>query len=152
PLVPPTKHNPKIPASLEAVVARALDRVPDHRFPTMLALGEALLPFASERVALVCSREFASVRGTRSSRTMKASAVGSVTEADEERLAPKRPFWKSAASASIAVCAMIGMVGAFAWSHRHDDATEAAPPPAPVAARTAEPPPAVELVPSPREK
>jgi eukaryotic-like serine/threonine-protein kinase len=47
--VPPARLRPELPAALEAAVLRALARVPAARFPDVLALGAALLPFASAK-------------------------------------------------------------------------------------------------------
>jgi serine/threonine-protein kinase len=40
---PPRGYNPSIPPSVEQIVLRCLAKAPDARFPTMLALREALL-------------------------------------------------------------------------------------------------------------
>lgn len=46
----PNAKRPSVPSELSDVVMRALSRDPSARFPSMLALGEAMLPFASEQV------------------------------------------------------------------------------------------------------
>ncbi|MEZ4392768.1 MAG: protein kinase [Polyangiales bacterium] len=46
----PNAKRPSVPSELSDVVMRALSRDPSARFSSMLALGEALLPFASEQV------------------------------------------------------------------------------------------------------
>ena len=48
-LVPPSRLRPGLPRELEATVLRAMARLPDDRFPSVHALGGALLPFASPR-------------------------------------------------------------------------------------------------------
>ena len=48
-LAPPRTVNPDIPESFERVVMRACALRPEERFLSMKHLGEALLPFASER-------------------------------------------------------------------------------------------------------
>jgi serine/threonine protein kinase len=47
--VPPREIRAEIPESLERVVLRALRVTPEDRFPSLRALGAALLPFASRR-------------------------------------------------------------------------------------------------------
>lgn len=44
----PSAIMPSVPAALDAVVLRAMNRDPTQRFPTVRALGEALLPWASD--------------------------------------------------------------------------------------------------------
>jgi eukaryotic-like serine/threonine-protein kinase len=47
--VPPARLRPDLPAALDAAVLRAMAPDPAQRFPSAHALGEALLPFASEK-------------------------------------------------------------------------------------------------------
>lgn len=42
PVAPPSQVHPGVPADLEAVVLRCLEKKPDDRFPNVKALGEAL--------------------------------------------------------------------------------------------------------------
>ena len=44
---PPSRVRPEIPRSLEAVILRAMSRVPDDRFARVRDLGLALMPFMS---------------------------------------------------------------------------------------------------------
>ncbi len=46
----PRELRPELPGAFEAVVLRAMERDPDRRFATVISMGAALLPFASERV------------------------------------------------------------------------------------------------------
>jgi serine/threonine-protein kinase len=52
PLCPPGALRPGIPPEVDAVVLRAMAREPEDRFPSVAAMGEALLPFASEAAVL----------------------------------------------------------------------------------------------------
>jgi serine/threonine protein kinase len=45
----PRQRRPELDAGFEAVVLRAMAHAPEDRFPSVRALGAALLPFASER-------------------------------------------------------------------------------------------------------
>jgi eukaryotic-like serine/threonine-protein kinase len=57
--VPPLHvYVPNIPTSLEASVRRAMERNAHDRFSTIGEFARELLPFASEHVSLVCSRDF----------------------------------------------------------------------------------------------
>jgi serine/threonine-protein kinase len=58
PLLPPGVVNPALPRELDAVVARALSRDPNGRFPSVVELGRALLPFATRRSSAGWEREF----------------------------------------------------------------------------------------------
>src|SRR5262249_40859818 len=46
---PPSSLRPGIPPGFDALVARAMSLSPDQRFPSVLHLGRALLPFAGAR-------------------------------------------------------------------------------------------------------
>ena len=48
-VTPPSAHRPGLPAELDALVLRALKRAPAERFPSVHALGAALLSVASPR-------------------------------------------------------------------------------------------------------
>ena len=45
---PPSSHRPSLPPAFDALVAKAMALVPEERFASIRALGNALLPFASE--------------------------------------------------------------------------------------------------------
>ena len=45
----PRVHRPDVPVDLERMVVKAMSRYPENRYPSVAALGEALLPYASER-------------------------------------------------------------------------------------------------------
>jgi eukaryotic-like serine/threonine-protein kinase len=56
---PPARNrNPQIPAAFDRVIQRSMALEPQDRFLTMRALGEALLPFASERERLIWGPTF----------------------------------------------------------------------------------------------
>jgi serine/threonine protein kinase len=48
-IVPPVEYRPDCPPGLEAIVMRMLAPVPEDRFPSLFAVGAALLAFASEK-------------------------------------------------------------------------------------------------------
>jgi eukaryotic-like serine/threonine-protein kinase len=50
---PPRHVKPDLPEAFERIVMRAMSLRIDDRFPSMNALGEALLPFASERLRMI---------------------------------------------------------------------------------------------------
>jgi serine/threonine-protein kinase len=56
---PPRAIRPDVPPEFEAVILRAMALRRKERFTSMRALGEALLPFASERVRFIWSPTFA---------------------------------------------------------------------------------------------
>lgn len=51
-------HRPEIPEGLDAVIERAISNDPKDRFPSVHALGEALLPWASEEARVQWTRHF----------------------------------------------------------------------------------------------
>ena len=64
---PPTVSSiaKQVPAALEAVIARAMQKDPNKRFQTAAELGVALLPFASQRVRLTYEPELRMARSSR---------------------------------------------------------------------------------------
>ena len=54
----PREHLPEIDAQFEAVVLRAMQGSADGRFPSVIALGRALWPFASERGRMLWREAF----------------------------------------------------------------------------------------------
>ena len=66
PPTPLTSIRPDIPAKLEAVIARALQKPPDARYPTAAAMANALAEFASPqaRTALDAVRRVGPPRGS----------------------------------------------------------------------------------------
>ncbi len=55
---PPSAVRPEIPAAFDAAVMRALAVMREDRFPSVIELGRALLPFASPLVQAMWSAEF----------------------------------------------------------------------------------------------
>ncbi|MBX3232415.1 MAG: serine/threonine protein kinase [Labilithrix sp.] len=55
---PATNRNPNVPPAFDRVIQRAMALHPEERFLTMRALGEALLPFASERARVIWAPTF----------------------------------------------------------------------------------------------
>jgi serine/threonine-protein kinase len=56
---PPARaRNPDLPVAFERLIQRAMAIEASERFPSMRALGEALLPFATERVRLIWAPTF----------------------------------------------------------------------------------------------
>jgi serine/threonine-protein kinase len=56
----PRQVKPDLPPAFEAVVVKAMSLRAEDRFPSMRALGEALLPFASERARMIWTPTFSS--------------------------------------------------------------------------------------------
>ncbi|MGO8993150.1 MAG: serine/threonine-protein kinase [Polyangiaceae bacterium] len=72
-LKPPSAKNPRLPAGLDEVIVRALERDPAKRFTSVRAFAAALLPFSEAALADAWRRDFAdSSSSRRSSATMKA--------------------------------------------------------------------------------
>lgn len=55
---PPRQVKADLPEAFERIVVRAMSKDPEERFPSMSALGEALLPFASERARVIWTPVF----------------------------------------------------------------------------------------------
>lgn len=54
----PRQVKPDLPAAFEAVIVKAMSLHAEDRYPSMRALGEALLPFASDRARMIWSPTF----------------------------------------------------------------------------------------------
>jgi serine/threonine protein kinase len=57
--VPLRERRSDLPEGLDRVVERAMSRVPSERFPSVSALGRALLPYASVKARLLSEEAFA---------------------------------------------------------------------------------------------
>jgi serine/threonine protein kinase len=55
---PPSALNPTLPAALDEVVLRAMNREPSERFPSLRELGAALLPWASAETRERYAKQF----------------------------------------------------------------------------------------------
>jgi serine/threonine-protein kinase len=95
--VPPSAHRSDLPSEFDAIVARAMHRDPDERFPSVAALGAALLPLAGRRTREVWAITFpgADARTSYSS----APALSVWPRARDGR-------WSAAALVSLAVVAI----------------------------------------------
>ncbi len=60
----PTEHEPSLPPAFEATVLRAMATNREDRFPSVVELGAALLPFASPRAVLLWEPVFGKVRAS----------------------------------------------------------------------------------------
>jgi serine/threonine protein kinase len=56
-IVPPSRRAPDVPRGFDAIVARAMSRKPERRYPSVRAFGAALLPMASDRARSSWSTE-----------------------------------------------------------------------------------------------
>jgi serine/threonine-protein kinase len=62
PMRPPSSINPEISAAFDAIVLRAMDRNPEKRFPSVEALGSALLSLGGRTSWILWGREFTADR------------------------------------------------------------------------------------------
>jgi eukaryotic-like serine/threonine-protein kinase len=89
--------RPGLPEGFERIIDRATSRDPAARFPSVRAMGKALLAFASPKAALTWTRTFSD---------------GEASEASPALPTPRRSFaiWLAAS------LAVLGAAGAIAWS------------------------------------
>jgi serine/threonine-protein kinase len=76
----PSEHRPELPPEVDDIVLRGLRRDPEKRFPSVHAMGEALLAFASEAAAVGWRADV-----LRASATTGASEVSGITRTDVAR-------------------------------------------------------------------
>ncbi len=107
PVVPPGELNPAIVPAFGEVVLRALARDPEARFPSLRALGSALLEFASDEAKRKWAAEYAAPEGD--------AGVGMAVAAPAPRPSarpdwPRRPFARVAPllAAALLAAAIIG--------------------------------------------
>jgi serine/threonine-protein kinase len=90
--------RPGVPAALEAVVARALAKDADARFPSMTELARALTPLAGE------------------------APVAAVTVAAKRPAAPGRRRWRATLATAAALAALAAIAAVGAWLRPRDGA------------------------------
>ena len=61
---PPRVSVPDLPEELEALILRGMQKEPANRFPSVGAMGRALLPFASERIQLMYEQELSLLKSS----------------------------------------------------------------------------------------
>jgi serine/threonine-protein kinase len=152
PPLPLREARPELPAALEAVVMRCLEKDPQKRYQDVAGLAEALAPFGAPDMRAAAARITRLVRARSSGRQdavaeavepsapAAAAAVsgiaqtnasfGTVGEAPSYRRNAV-PRWV-VAGGLLAVCAVVGM-GLIATRGRHDDSPATAGSPAIVA-------------------
>jgi serine/threonine-protein kinase len=81
---PPRTFRPDLPPPFEAVILRAMALRKKERFTSMRALGEALLPFASERVRHIYAAGFAKP-SERDAKAMEMTAATGIVAALQVR-------------------------------------------------------------------
>lgn len=118
----PRQVNPNISAVFEHVILRAMARQPSDRFPTTRALGQALLPFASDRIRANYSDELAH-EDQPGPPTPISSGAGppaglgtTLGESVHEREGSRRPQERSSRTLPLAGGALLlGIAGLVAW-------------------------------------
>ncbi len=89
--VPPSARRPGIPTPVEAIVLRAMDLDPKARFGSTVALGRALLPFASGRTRSVWEDAFANGGEDRAAGIVAPPAPTALAPAQGQVFAAIRP-------------------------------------------------------------
>jgi serine/threonine-protein kinase len=145
---PPRSINPELNADFEAVVLRAMALHRKERFTSMRALGEALLPFASERARLIWAPTFAKPSARDAAAMEQTAATGIVPHLAQEvarvnaahsqpdgsvggaSLAPPVASPRKSYGIAIAACAtIVALVGGSLAVVRYATSARATPPP-----------------------
>jgi serine/threonine-protein kinase len=102
PLVPPSHHRPGLPAELDAVLARALEKDPNKRYQSIDALTAALAPLArwDGTVAAAAHRHHAPAE----------TAAALTTRGGDATKKASRAFWALGLGGAIFVGAAVGFV------------------------------------------
>lgn len=85
PIEPPSAALPSLPRAFDAVVLRALSRVARDRYPSVQALGAALLPFADSMTASLWEKEFGAAAQIPQDRALEVGRTLLATERDLAR-------------------------------------------------------------------
>jgi len=115
---PPRQVNPSLPRAFEAVILKAMARVPKERFATTRELGKALLEFASVGVRASYAGQLSG--GPPSSRSLDASDIPeparslgtTLGEAAVQRDAPRggKSGWPMAGAAALVAAGAVAFV------------------------------------------
>jgi serine/threonine-protein kinase len=125
----PSELRSGVPRPVEDVVLRAMEREPTARFASAHAMGEALVPFASDAAAVVWRAEIARTRGVAS-----GTAAGDTAASSSPRMrAPpaRRTFTRGPLIAALAIGGIGASIGGAALLARdsRSPSVSAAPPP-----------------------
>ena len=146
--------RPDVPAELDRVVARCLEKRPENRYPSMDALAADLAPFASsgaresvQRIARVAYN--AALRATPSSQVERASASAAFAAAQTIADAKKKPSAGKLVAAGVFALLFVGggVAAAIALRSREPRPTVVVGAPS-ASVPSAPPPPSPEPVPS----
>ena len=77
-LCPPRQRRPDLPVALEQILLRMMAFAPADRYPTLLLAGQALLPYADDRVRATLANAFKNPAAETVSATLVAPPAGVV--------------------------------------------------------------------------
>ncbi len=119
PIPSPTTVNPALPVALERVILRGLEREPTERFPSVLALGAALLPFASPREAERWAPFFLATEADGSAGTGAVEPVDLARTLEPATGSPSTPASRKGRFMALAAAATLAVTGALLlWASR----------------------------------
>jgi hypothetical protein len=116
----PSELRPELPPGLDEIVLRAISRDPAERFPSIHAMGAALLPFANEWAALAWRANVTKARWDGAGGASPPPPTSTVHDAHRRparRSAPRPALFALTVTASCAVGAAMN-----AWVHPRTDA------------------------------
>jgi serine/threonine-protein kinase len=116
-VTPPSTLHPELPAELDGIVLRAMSRNPADRYPSVHALGAALLTFASPRTWAVWGAEFcgfdAPLGGTRADDS--SAAPRATTDSGGAVVVSRSPSRHRLGAVALLAVAAGGVVGAISF-------------------------------------
>jgi hypothetical protein len=138
----PSRLAPGVPAALDEVVRRALEKQPDDRQPSAGALGAAALDAVAGVAAVARPKRTATERRRRRTATQRRRrrTATSVTWPDAPLARRRRPGLVAAAALAAAAAGAVATVLLFDGRVNRSSATSAAPPKAAIAAAVGKPP------------
>ncbi|HKP60922.1 MAG TPA: serine/threonine-protein kinase [Polyangiales bacterium] len=111
PLAAPSTFEPSLPAAFDAVVMRAMQRDPAQRFPSVRALGAALLDLAPAELARSWSAEFATPERSAPAAVSVKPASATLPDASQVRTRSRKLQWYVLAAALLAAAGALWAIG-----------------------------------------
>ncbi|MDF2628899.1 MAG: serine/threonine protein kinase [Symbiobacteriaceae bacterium] len=119
-VVPPSSRNSEVPAELDVIILRALEKEQEDRYPSADAMREVLEQFAIDHAAgrtHMSSGDFPTMdlRGMRGRKTRRQVESGAVDEDDADEEAERKAGRRAWIWVGVIALIIVGLVGGGVW-------------------------------------